>query len=877
MTELNSGLDNVLLKDVKSIEGFEEGDDLSPSVGDGYDNRSPGDADGSTTQVEIYEKMFGSSVDLFIRGHKITFYYNGLASQSNASVLVVCNGISILLTFDIDDDSSEDTDEDFVPFSVHFLSKSYAFGRIPMGQSKREGKPSERDILLSRLIDRSIRPIIHPKFKRNSQLIVTLLAYTSNNKSHANDITVDLLALLGSAATITLSSMPIADIPISARVGLKDDGFIFCPYSSELQKSVLDLFVTFANDEVIMLECEAKELQKERLIDAIEFAREETKQLGEFFASLKKVSKEKIEIDGNDFNIKLIIRRKFFKDIQSLLLIADKIERNASFKKLECRIVNEILSNDQSIRKAKILQDFAEVKKDLMRSKIFETGLRVDGRKNDEIRPLSMMIDLPFMQSSHGSSLFVRGDTRALVSTVLGTTYDEQIVDGFDSDKKERFILHYNFLPYAVGEASQLKSPNRREIGHAKLASKSLKSLIPEKNVFPYTIRVSSEILSCDGSSSMATICGASLSMMDAGIPLSSCAAGIAIGVVVKSREKNEIVVLTDIVGDEDHFGDMDFKIAGTKNGITALQMDVKDFGIKDKGVLERIIDAGFLGYCKILDAMSDSLVNHTHAVKQNAPSIFQMMIEKSQIRSVIGNRGETVRTICEMSGARVDVDPGTGIVSIFAHNKASVDKAKEIIEDLLLQPEVGKTYSGTVEKITDFGIFVKFLRDKARGLIHEKNCDGDRYEFYNLKKSLKNGDEIKVKVLFISSDGKIGLSMVEDEDVSSEKSDSSSSSGSGSRSSSDSYIDRSTADKSGSAFEGGNSSCNNLDSSDNAGIIEEKKDQAEGDKEILSFLNNEVIKDAGEFIESTNSDDSLMRGNRDSSIKKEKYTCNFF
>ncbi len=494
-----------------------------------------------------------------------------------------------------------------------------------------------------------------------------------------------------------------------------------------------------------------------------------------------------------------------------------------------------------------------EVKKDLMKSKIFETGIRVDGRKNDEIRPISMILNVPFMKSSHGSSLFVRGDTRSLASVVLGTAYDEQIIDGFESDKKERFILHYNFLPYAVGEASQLKSPNRREVGHAKLAFKAIRNLIPEKQSFPYTIRVSSEILSCDGSSSMATICSSSLAMIDAGIPLSSCVAGVAIGVVVRSREKNEIIVLTDIIGDEDHLGDMDFKIAGTKNGITALQMDVKDFGIKDLESLTRIIEDGFVGYNKILDQMNDSLANHTSVIKDSAPSIAQMMIEKSQIRSVIGNRGETIRSISEMSGARVDVDPATGIISIFGQKKSSVDKAREIIEDLILQPEVGKTYQGTIEKITDFGIFVKFLNDKVRGLIHEKNCDSDRYEFYSLKKSLKTGDSIKIKVLFISSDGKIGLSLADEER---EKISNNSEGDSGSSSNNDAMNSNSgSVDKKSLAPE-------NQDS-----IIDEKESEiVEGD-DILSILNQEVI------VEKEAEKEAKVQ----SKSQEEKYQCIFF
>ena len=810
-----------------------------------------------------YEKLFGKSIELTIREQKIIIYYNGLASQSNASTLILCNGTAILSTIDIDDEHSEDTSEDFAPFSVHFLTKGYAFGRIPVGQSKREGKPSERDILLSRLMDRAIRPVIHNKFKKNSQLIVTLLSNPANSKNQTSDLTVDFLALIGSAAAMTLSSMPLTGIPISTRIGEKNNEFIFCPFSNELQKSTLDLFLTFANEEIIMVECEAKEVQKEKFIQAVEFARNEKRILEDFFSELKKLGREKTEIDGSNFNIKLIIRRKFIKEIQSLLSIANKTERNLAFKKLENKIVNEISSNDSSITKNKILQDFGEVKKDLMKSKIFETGLRIDGRKHDEIRSLSMMIDVPFMQSSHGSALFTRGDTRALVSTVLGTAYDEQIVDGFEIDKKERFILHYNFLPYAVGEASQLKSPNRREIGHAKLASKALRSLIPEKHVFPYTIRVSSEILSCDGSSSMATICGASMAMMDAGIPLASCAAGIAMGVVVKSREKNEIMILTDIVGDEDHLGDMDFKIAGTQNGITALQMDVKDFGIKDEAILSRIIESGFIGYNKIRDSMKENLANRIHSVKHNAPSIFQMMIEKSQIRSVIGNRGETVRTICEMSGARVDVDPGTGIVSIFAQNKASVDKAKEIIEDLILQPEVGKVYSGIVEKITDFGIFVKFLRDKSRGLIHEKNCDGDRYEFYNLKKSLRSGDDIKIKVLFISSDGKIGLSMVDEEQQSAKSGTTSSSS------ENENNDGLRTKEK---TFKISN--YNKIEEREIVEISQEKKENIDDDVDILSILNKETNDD--KFIESKD-ESSVEREKSKKEPTKEKYKCSFF
>ena len=707
-------------------------------------------------EQDKYKDLFGQSITLKFRDEDLTIYFNGLAVQSNASVLITYKLISVLCTLDLSDSSDEYVD--FTQLTVHFLTKSYAFSRIPNGILKRENKSSERDILLSRLIDRSIRPIIGKNFQQPMQLICTLLSHHTTTTQ--TDLDVELLSVLGSIAAFQLSSIPLIKMPICARIGMKNDKFIFCPYSQELQKSPLDLFLSFVGDEVIMIECEAKNLPKETLVNAVAFARKEKIVLENFLLSLSEFAKPKIEIEPESKKLSRIIKVRYNKDIRNLLEISDKTERNSQFSKLEKKVINELTDDDLFLSRNDISKNFFDIKKKAMRDKIFETGIRIDGRKVDVLRDVSSTMNVPFMTSSHGSALFSRGKTKALVSVILGTTYDEQIVEGFESDRKERFILHYNFPPYATGEASQIKTPSRREVGHAKLAFKALKNFMPEKHVFPYTIRVSSEILSCDGSSSMATICGAALAMIDAGVPLKNCVAGIAIGVVTK-HETNELILLSDLIGDEDHLGDMDFKVAGTLDGITALQMDVKNFGIKDDSTLEQILERGTLALKDILANMNAEIEAQKETIKIHAPLISQISVDKNQAKLIIGNRGDTIKTISEMSGARIDVDSSNNVVSIFANNRNAINKARDIIEDLILQAEVGKIYDGVVEKITDFGIFVKFLNDKMRGLIHEKNCENDIYEFYNLKKSLKIGDTLKVKVMFISSDGKIGLTIV--------------------------------------------------------------------------------------------------------------------
>ncbi len=779
------------------------------------------------TQKILDENFYGKPHKLKIRGQEIDLYIGTLATQSDMSLILNYKSVSLFFAFDI---SKEFEDQSgFSQFVVHFITKSYAVSKIPNNPTRRENKISERDVLISRLIDRSIRPLIHKNFNYASQLICTLLSYPVSTLISDGDefFDIEFLAVLGASITIHLSSVPLNGIPIPCKVLMKnkkdslqkkkqkiinkdDINFeseihqkqenndqmiseskenqeseskqIICfPFMSESQKFDLDLFLSFNEEELIMIEAEAKEVSNEEIVKAVSAARESVKKISMFLKALTPLyKKKKIEIIEPDSLVTEIIEEKFGSLIEELLCIPSKTTRNLEFEKLN-REINLFLSENHK-NLVYSPEDFdlvlMTIKRKKMYKKIKETGKRIDGRGLNEIRKIDMSINPPFMESSHGSSIFKRGETRALVSVILGTMYDEQIVDGFESDKKERFILHYNFLPYATGEVYQLKNTNRREIGHGRLAFKAIKNLLPEKKIFPYTFRVCSEILSCDGSSSMATICAASIALMDAGVPISECAAGIAIGISKDldddfknsnndSIRKNEIFILSDLIGDEDHIGNMDFKIAGTKKGITALQMDVKDFGIKNDQTLEMILEAGKTGYLEILDKIFKKISGHRIDMKKNAPSIIQIMIEKNCVKSIIGNRGETIKTICEVSGAKVDIDsshPDHATINIFGPNKKSVDKAEKIINDLILQPEVGRIYDGLIDKITDFGIFVRFLNDKIRGLIHERNCEGDRYDFYNRKKSLKIGEPLKVKVLFISADGKVGLSIVEDD-----------------------------------------------------------------------------------------------------------------
>ena len=709
-------------------------------------------------ELARYQDILSQSIKIKIRDEYATIYFNCLATQSNASVLLVYKLVSILCTVDVSNQAEEPTD--FAQLTVHFLTKSYAFSRIPNGPNKREGKSSERDILISRLIDRTIRPMIHGSFQKVAQLICTLLSHHTTTTS--TDIDIEFLSVLASVAAVQLSSIPLIKTPFGCRIGMKENDFIFCPYIRELQRSPLDLFLSFAGDDLIMMECEAKNVEKEVIVKAVSFARQKKVEIEEALFSIHQFGKTKLELHQESRKIQRVAKVRYGKAIEKLLEIPYKTERNSKFQSLQAKIISEMMDEDFDLSKEEISKAFFLNKKRAMRDKIFNTGIRIDGRQITEIRNVSARMNVPFMPSSHGSALFCRGQTNALVSVILGTSYDEQTVDGFETDKKERFILHYTFPPYATGETSQLKTPNRREVGHAKLAFKALKNFIPDKNIFPYTVRVSSEVLSCDGSSSMATICGATLAMIDAGVPLNRCIAGIAIGVVIHPTNQEEILLLSDLIGDEDHLGDMDFKVAGTTEGITALQMDVKEFGIKNDQVLSDILERGSEGIKHIIGIMNEEIEIQKSVIKKHTPLIFRMTVDKNQAKIIIGNRGDTIRTLSEMSGARIDVDSSTCVISIFANNSNSINKAKQMIEDLILQAEVGKIYDdGIVEKITDFGVFVKFLDNKMRGLIHEKNCENERYAYHNWKKCLCVGNKTKIRVVFISADGKIGLAPI--------------------------------------------------------------------------------------------------------------------
>ncbi len=605
--------------------------------------------------------------------------------------------------------------------------------------------------------------------------------------------------------------MPLSGIPIPCRVLMKKEDVsneennqnnlenktICFPFISEIKNFYIDLFLCFNNEELIMIECESNQASKEEIISCISLAKEKIENIVLFIKNLAKIyKKNEINIQSIDDNIKKQIFEEFNEKYIDALYSNSKFDRNNDLMILEKKIINFYKSKFNEDISTNLLENIIlYIKRKKYFNNLNNNSLRIDKRKLDEMRMLEMKANLNFMESSHGSGLFSRKPkynidlkdeiiknqdaTTALASVVFGNMHDEQLVEGFESDKKERFILHYNFLPYATGEAYQIKNTNRREIGHGRLAQKALKNLLPEKKTFPYTIRVCCEILSCDGSSSMATICASSIAIIDAGVPLSSLAAGISIGVIKDPDDKEydlkDILILTDIIAEEDYIGNMDFKIAGTKKGITAIQMDVKDFGIKDNQTLDKILSEGIKNYNNIIDEMSDQILSVNKELKINVPSISQISIEKNFVKSIIGNRGETIKTISDVSGAKIDIDSSGNefaIINIFGPNKKSIEKAEKIIQDLILQPEIGKIYDGIIDKITDFGIFVRFLNDKARGLIHERNCEGDRYDFYNKKKNLKTGDPIKIKVLFISSDGKVGLSIIDDSIESSNKTD---------------------------------------------------------------------------------------------------------
>ena len=675
--------------------------------------------------------------------NKLVFETGKIARQAAGSVLVSYGDTKVMANVTMNDEINPDID--FFPLTVNYQEKFYSVGRIPGGYLKREGRPSEKETLVSRLIDRPIRPLFHKNYKNETQVICTVLSHDQDNDS-------DIISIIAASAALTISGLPFLGPLGASKVGIVNDKFILNPTISELKESDLELVVAGTNEGVLMVESEAKELSEEKMLEALEFGQESYKVVIDTIIELAQESaKDPWKIPEIDEEIKQLPKKitdEYISEFEDAYSKKNKQERSDSLNKIRSSIFEKFVS--EKINKVAVNESIKEVEKKLVRNKLLDTGIRIDGRDSKTIRDITCEVGV--LPRTHGSSLFTRGETQALVITTLGTTQDEKRTDALEGEKRENFMLHYNFPPYSVGEVGRIGITNRREVGHGKLAWRAINPVLPNNEDSPYCYRVVSEITESNGSSSMATVCGTSMSMMDAGVPLKNSVAGIAMGLI---KEDKKFIILSDILGDEDHLGDMDFKVAGTKKGITSLQMDIKITSINREIMVEAISQANE-GRLKILKIMDKTIDAGRENVSKFAPTISKMKVHKDKIREIIGKGGSVIRDITETTGAKVEIDD-EGNVSIAAvdseSGKAAIQRIKEIVDE----PEIGKIYEGKVVKIMEFGAFVNFM-GSTDGLVHISQIKNERVE--KVEDVLNEGDIVKVKVLDIDNRGKIKLSM---------------------------------------------------------------------------------------------------------------------
>ena len=680
-------------------------------------------------------------------GKTLTLETGRVARQAHGSVIATYGGTSVLATVVADYEPKPGLD--FFPLTVNYQEKAYAAGKIPGGFFKREGRPSAKETLVSRLIDRPIRPLFAKGFQNETQVLATVISYDGENDP-------DVIAMIAVSAALTLSGVPFMGPIAAARVGYINDEYILNPTKEQLDEDCkLDLVVAGTDSAVLMVESEAKELSEEVMLGAVSFGQDSFKPVTKAIIQLaEKAAKEPRELEEIDLSDLQEIVGKIDKEkLLSAYKESDKQKRSNKIAEIKSGLISELVNEDNpDIIESEVNSVFKNIEKDIVRGSILDTGLRIDGRDLETVRPVHS--DVSILPLTHGSSLFTRGETQALVVTTLGTGLDEKYVDGLDETYKEKFMLHYNFPPYSVGETGRTGFTSRREIGHGKLAWRSLQAVLPEYDDFPYTIRLVSEITESNGSSSMATVCGSSLSLMDAGVPLKRPVAGIAMGLI---KEDDKVAVLSDILGDEDHLGDMDFKVAGTSEGITSLQMDIKITGIT-KDIMDTALTQAKAGRIHILAEMAKAIEKPRETVNSTAPRIETIQVPVDKIRDVIGSGGKVIREIVEESGAKVDINDD-GIVKIASSDTDSLNKALELINSIVAEPEAGEIYEGKVVKIMDFGAFVNFF-GKKDGLVHISQLANERVK--NVTDIVSEGDVVKVKLLGFDNRGKVKLSMKE-------------------------------------------------------------------------------------------------------------------
>jgi len=684
-----------------------------------------------------------TTVETEIGGRRVILETGLMAKQANGAVVARYGDTVVLATAVASKVERENVD--FLPLTVDYQEKAYAAGRIPGGFFKREGRQSEKEILTSRLIDRPIRPLFPDGYYFDTQIIASVL-------SIGDESSMDLMGMITSSAALAISDIPFRG-PIGAvRIGFIDGKFVINPDHKTLETTRLNLVVAGTADAIMMVEGGANELTEDQMLEALETAHREIKKIvalqNELVAKVGQ-PKRSVKVVEIDQELAKQVAALAMERMLTAIVIPNKMERQKTLDALLDGIKLKLKKEDDPMRARQISAIFHDLEKNEVRKIILEKNIRADGRKPDQIRPISSVVGL--LPRTHGSALFTRGETQALVITTLGTSEDEQRIDSLEGEYYKTFMLHYNFPPFSVGETKPLRGPGRREVGHGALAERALKPMLPTKLEFPYTIRLVSDILESNGSSSMATVCGGTLSLMDAGVPIKASVAGIAMGLI---KEGDKVIILSDILGLEDHLGDMDFKVTGTSTGITALQMDMKIEGITID-VMRTALQQAKDGRLYILGKMLETLAAPRKNLNPFAPRIITMQINPEKIKDVIGSGGKVIRSIVEQTGAKIDIED-SGVINIASSDEAAANKAKEIIRGIVQDAEVGKVYKGKVRKIMDFGAFVEIFPG-TDGLLHISQISDQRIE--KVTDALKEGDEVLVKVLEIDRQGKIRLS----------------------------------------------------------------------------------------------------------------------
>ncbi|MDA9682684.1 polyribonucleotide nucleotidyltransferase [Candidatus Pelagibacter sp.] len=678
--------------------------------------------------------------EIEVAGKKISLETGKIARQADGAIIAQCGETVVLAT--AVGAKKVNPDMDYFPLSVNYQEKYYAAGKIPGGYFKREARPTDSETLISRLIDRPIRPLFPDEFKNEVQVLPTVISYDKENEA-------DILSIIASSAALAISGMPFLGPVGASRVGFIKGEYVLNPTKAQLKDSKLDLVVAGTKDAVLMVESEASGLTEEEMLNAVKFGHEGFVPVIEMIEDLaKECKKPDWVIEKKDLSeVKIKLESEFTEELKKAFSIKDKQERSNLISEITDK-AKKLYEEDENYTDLDVNSELKNLEKRIVRTDILKNKNRIDGRGLADVRPI--MCEVGILPRVHGSALFTRGETQAIVATTLGTSDDEQKIESLEGLQKERFMLHYNFPPFSVGETGRIGT-GRREIGHGKLAWRAINSSLPSKESFPYTFRIVSEITESNGSSSMATVCGSSLALMDAGVPIKEPVAGIAMGLI---KEGDDFSVLSDILGDEDHLGDMDFKVAGTKDGITSLQMDIKITGITFE-IMEQALKQAKDGRIHILGEMNKALSKSREDVGKHTPKMEKITVDKKDIATVIGKGGATIREIVEVSGAKVDIND-EGEVTVAAPDEESRNKAMQMIKDLTAKAELNKIYNGKVMKIMEFGAFVNFL-GKQDGLVHISELADKRVG--KVTDVVKEGDEVKVKVIGFDR-GKVKLSI---------------------------------------------------------------------------------------------------------------------